>query len=500
MEYVLSIGYTNNPELLQITIERSGETIDWLIDVLGVAFKDEVIVNPTYGWLQMCHNMVGMGAGLYPNFVKALEDRGIPCQTETRAYKLIHDEKNGVVGVIARAADGTDTYIKADAVVLATGGYGSNIQMASALDTFVRGSLSITPAWATGDGVVMATEVGGYVANANLSHAVLGDYDAMVNHGATGFDPWIFNTLMKDGGTIFVDQSGSRYTNEPKGGAFQNDTYSAMHKYNMPHTWAIFNQNTVDLTPPRALGLPYDLKADTLAELGTLLGIDEEALTATVTEWNAICENGVDVQFGRTTLLEKIETGPYYALAIVPAICQTNGGIARNVRSEVIRVDGSPIKGLYVSGEAAEAATENGFTMSHAATWGRLAGLYASEYCLDKPAYEAKYMTETEAMDDMLPIEEQKTDYSFNAGTYTGVGAGINGSIIVEVVFTQDAIESVTVKEHSETQGISDPAFARLPGEIVAAQSVDVDTIAGATRSSVGIIEAVTDAMQQAEK
>lgn len=86
----------------------------------------------------------------------------------------------------------------------------------------------------------------------------------------------------------------------------------------------------------------------------------------------------------------------------------------------------------------------------------------------------------------------------YTAGTYTGTGKGNNGDVTVEVVFTADAIKSVTVKDNSETAGISDPAIEQIPGEIVDKQSLAVDTVSGATHTSDAIIEAVSDCVTQA--
>lgn len=86
----------------------------------------------------------------------------------------------------------------------------------------------------------------------------------------------------------------------------------------------------------------------------------------------------------------------------------------------------------------------------------------------------------------------------FTAGTYTGTGTGNNGEITVEVTFTDDAIESVTVTDQTETEGIADPALEQIPAAIVDQQSLAVDTVAGATNTSNGIIEAVTDCVEQA--
>ena len=88
----------------------------------------------------------------------------------------------------------------------------------------------------------------------------------------------------------------------------------------------------------------------------------------------------------------------------------------------------------------------------------------------------------------------------YNAGEYTGTGQGNNGEIKVKVTFSDTAIESVEVVEHSESAGICEPAMEQIPQEIVDAQTYNVDAVSGATMSSKGIMAAVKDAMEQASK
>lgn len=87
---------------------------------------------------------------------------------------------------------------------------------------------------------------------------------------------------------------------------------------------------------------------------------------------------------------------------------------------------------------------------------------------------------------------------AYKAGTYTATAAGMDGDVTVEVVFTSDAIESVTVTEQNETEGVGTLAVDQLPGKIVEAQSLAVDAITGATVTSTAIIEAVKDCVEQA--
>ena len=84
------------------------------------------------------------------------------------------------------------------------------------------------------------------------------------------------------------------------------------------------------------------------------------------------------------------------------------------------------------------------------------------------------------------------------AGTYTASGTGRGGSVEVEVTFTEDAIESVTVGKNHETEVIASSAIRYIPLAIVDGQTLDVDAIAGATLTSMAILNAVRDCVGQA--
>lgn len=80
------------------------------------------------------------------------------------------------------------------------------------------------------------------------------------------------------------------------------------------------------------------------------------------------------------------------------------------------------------------------------------------------------------------------------AETYEGEGAGFGGPIKVAATVEDGKLTAVEVLSHAETAGISDAAFAKIPQAIIDNQSVAVDTVAGCTFSSKGLIEAVTAA------
>ena len=86
----------------------------------------------------------------------------------------------------------------------------------------------------------------------------------------------------------------------------------------------------------------------------------------------------------------------------------------------------------------------------------------------------------------------------YKAGTYEASALGRNGDIQVAVTVSDTAIEKIDILSQKETAGISDPAFERIPAQIVEHQSLDVDAVAACTITSDALILAITDALTQA--
>lgn len=81
---------------------------------------------------------------------------------------------------------------------------------------------------------------------------------------------------------------------------------------------------------------------------------------------------------------------------------------------------------------------------------------------------------------------------------HEGTGSGFMGDVKLSVAIDGDRIDSINIVSHSETEGISDPAFAEVIPAIVEEQGLNVDNIAGATYTSEAIKEAVKDAAGKA--
>lgn len=87
---------------------------------------------------------------------------------------------------------------------------------------------------------------------------------------------------------------------------------------------------------------------------------------------------------------------------------------------------------------------------------------------------------------------------AYTAGTYTASAQGNNGPVEVSVTFDGDKITEVTVTNHAETAGIAEAPVEKIPAAIVAGQTLNVDTVSGATMTSNAILAAVADCVLQA--
>jgi len=98
----------------------------------------------------------------------------------------------------------------------------------------------------------------------------------------------------------------------------------------------------------------------------------------------------------------------------------------------------------------------------------------------------------------MLMVLGSVSAMAMTAGTYEAVAAGFHGDVKIAVTVDAEKITAIEVLEQSETEGIGTVALEQLPAAVVAAQTVAVDSVAGATVSSEAFKAALTDALTQA--
>lgn len=88
---------------------------------------------------------------------------------------------------------------------------------------------------------------------------------------------------------------------------------------------------------------------------------------------------------------------------------------------------------------------------------------------------------------------------TYTAGTYTGTGEGYNGTVTLDVTFSDDAITDIEVKDSKETAHVGTPAYDIMLADAKEANGSGIDTVSGATFTSRAIKDALNDAAEQAK-
>lgn len=93
-----------------------------------------------------------------------------------------------------------------------------------------------------------------------------------------------------------------------------------------------------------------------------------------------------------------------------------------------------------------------------------------------------------------------KGDFGLNDGYYEGTGNGFAGPVKLFIEIKDKSIIGIYIVKTSDDAGVFNRAKEGVTASILEKQSTDVDTVSGATYSSRGIIEAVSNAMEAAKK
>ena len=458
-----------------------------------------------------CYTMNNGGKGFWPVIRAAAIERSdhIHIWYESPAQKLIQDPYHKtILGVTIHREEG-DYHIRAKrGVILACGGFEANNRM---VEDYLQlpYAIPLGSPYNTGDGITMALEAG-----ADLWHmsALSGPFLEFQNPNTTIPFRQLMGTLsyssLKDTSAIIVGADGTRFVNETVGLKHGHVMFHGLYirvPISLP-AWAIFDEKARLLKPlyrvwsqgmEKELEKGWILKADTLEELAETIGVPAENLVAQIERYNVYCDSGVDEECGRPAeYLTAFTDGPYYALPLVPAMINTQGGPTRNIECEVLDPRGNAIPRLYSAGELGS------FYSSIYQGAGNLAecmvtGWKAAEKILANEDYKPETIS-LAAAEKAEQIDFAMKDEEFEAGEdeYIGVGYGI-GRIVVKVRMDGDKIGSIQYLELNDTLGICDPAITAIPAAIIESQSTTVDAVSGATRTSQGIIDAVNDALSK---
>lgn len=369
-------GQQNNQELLKYFTEHSALAIDWLAD--HQIILDELTITGGMSTMRTHRpsSMAPIGGFLVSELLKQVATENIPLYTDVKVNELVLNDAHQINGVKVTTANG-DRELTAKAVVLATGGFGANQALLTKYRADLKGYNTTNQPGATGDGIELAQAIG----------AKLVDMDQVQVHPTVQQDTdhaYLIGEAVRGEGAILVNQSGARFVNELD---TRKNVTAAIDELGGTGAWLIFDREIRDRVKAvefyDSIGLVKT--ADTVADLATTTKLDAATLTSTVAKWNQAVADQNDVEFGRSTGMDRdIQHGPFYSIHIAPAVHYTMGGVAINHLTQVLTAQDQVINGLFAAGEVVGGLHGNnrigGNSIAETVIFGRQAGQQVFKY------------------------------------------------------------------------------------------------------------------------
>ena len=368
----------NDFDLVMTLTGNSAEAIDWL------ATKDAHLTNVgSFGGasVKRIHRATtedGKTTPVGAYLVKVLtadveaEDK-IDLRTNTAATELVMEDGKAV-GVKVKNENGEYT-IRAKAVILASGGFGADLDRVAALKPELAGFVTTNAPTITGDGIDMATAVG--AATVDMDQIQI--HPSVYTETATA----LITEGIRGDGAILVNQEGKRFVNELE---TRDNVSAAELAQEGGYAYTILDQKMMDAssTYNGYFTKGYAVQADTYEELAEKLGVDPATFAATMEAWNKAVADQKDDEFGRLSFAAALDTAPYYAIKVSPGIHHTMGGVKINTNAEVLTEAGEAIPGLYAAGEVTGgvhgANRLGGNAVADIVVFGRIAAQNAAAY------------------------------------------------------------------------------------------------------------------------
>ena len=397
---------TGTPELIGYLVHNALDSVHWL-EKLGVRFKD-TIGSATGSLGQRSHYPYTPSGNTYiRTLVEQCGKLGVTILHGCDATELLTAD-GAVAGVKAVRPDGQEVSVNAKSVVIATGGFGANVEYRQEVNTGVWsdvvldstiGCTNINPC-AQGEGLKLAEAV-----DAEL----VGLADIQLHPCGTPGTGLMEDIRTSGRNRIFVNEAGERFVNE---GAARDTLCKAIFAQTNSTYWVVVNKlRYPDTTTPDANGATIEnmvatghvTAADTVEELAAATGMDAAKLQASIDAYNAVVAGEAEDELGfvaNNTADAQMTEGPWYACRKVPTVHHTMGGIRVNLSSQAVDADGNPIAGLYAAGEVTGGTHgENrlgGNAIADCVTFGRNAGVQA--------AINAGYAEPAPAEDGSSPV------------------------------------------------------------------------------------------------
>ena len=368
----------NNPELVKTLVEGTAPAIDWLdengMSLHNVAAFGGASVKRIHRPVNEEGKVVSVGAYLIPLMEKACQDRGVEFILNTTADTILTDANGQAVGVSGTDKDGNTVTVNAKAVILATGGFGANLDMVASYKPELKGFMTTNAPGIQGQGIAMATAIGAATVDMEqiqIHPTVEANTAALITEGLRG------------DGAILVNANGERFTDEV---STRDKVSAAEIAQPGSFSWLIVDQAMADASNviQGYITKGYTKQGATYEELAKEIEVDPATFAATMEKWNGCVEAKTDADFGRTSFANPLNTAPYYAIKVSAGVHHTMGGVVINSSTEVLKEDGSVIPGLFAAGEVTGgvhgANRLGGTAVADFVVFGRIAGASAAAF------------------------------------------------------------------------------------------------------------------------
>lgn len=368
----------NDAALVETLCANSADAIEWLasigIDMPSVSSFGGASVKRIHRPLNAEGKVVSVGSYMIPLLEENCKNAGVEIMLDTTATEILTDANGAAVGIKATGATGETVTINAKAVVLASGGFGANLDMVVEYKPELEGFMTTNAAGIQGQGIAMATAIGAETVDMEqiqIHPTVEANTAALITEGLRGDGAILVNAE----GKRFIDEVGTR------------DVVSAAEiAQTGSFSWLIVDQKMVDASSviQGYIKKGYTFEGATYEELAKAIGVDEAAFAETMAAWNECVAAGKDEEFNRTSFANPLDTAPYYAIKVTAGVHHTMGGLKINTNTEVLKADGSVIPGLFAAGEITGgvhgANRLGGNAVADFTVFGRIAGSAASKY------------------------------------------------------------------------------------------------------------------------
>lgn len=368
----------NDPELVETLCANSADAIDWLdehgITLHNVSSFGGASVKRIHRPVNAEGKTVSVGSYMIPLLQENCEKAGVKMMLDTTATEILTDANGAAVGVKATGASGETVTVNAKAVVLATGGFGANLDMVVKYKPELKGFMTTNAPGIQGQGIEMAQAIGAATVDMDqiqIHPTVEANTAALITEGLRGDGAILIN----EEGKRFIDEVGTR------------DVVSAAEiAQTGSYSWLVVDQAMVDASSviQGYIKKGYTVTGATYEELGKAMGVDAAAFAETMEKWNGYVEAKNDPDFGRTSFANPLNTAPYYAVKVTAGVHHTMGGLKINANTEVLNEKGEVIPGLFAAGEVTGgvhgANRLGGNAVADFTVFGRIAGAAASDY------------------------------------------------------------------------------------------------------------------------